>query len=183
MRKNGVSVRAGLAVVVVFACAAWGQAGAAPGEAGVAIDVSAIDARSLVAWVRDRTGVDVRVTWRTAQDPDGADPDRVVTLRVAGATRERLWSRLAELLGDDRTGELQWQSAGEGVVEIGPKRVLNRRKSVVTYDVMELLKPQRDFTEAPEIDLQSVLQGSRSGSIFREEREASGEAERDPGEE
>ncbi len=70
----------------------------------------------------------------------------------------------------DATGHgNSWQLTDSGTLQVGPKDRLNKFKYVKLYPIAGLLLEIPDYNNAPEFDLQSVLQ-SQTGKRRRRRR-------------
>lgn len=103
---------------------------------------------------------------------DGIDLEEQVSVRIRGGSLLRL---LELSLDKAETGfaEFTWQLTEYGELEVGPKTALNRSRFMKIYDVRDLLFDLPDFTDAPTLDLDSVLSqgegGGGGGSIFEDD--------------
>lgn len=127
--------------------------------------------RTVVTFLSDISNLDILANWDEQGFGDGLDPNRKITLHLKNPTS--LVTILELVMGQGSDDETSWV-LGDGFVEIGTKEQLNKDKYVRIYPVRELLFVAPRFDNAPELDLESVLQsttqggsgGSGSGSIF-----------------
>jgi hypothetical protein len=131
-------------------------------------DLAVTDARlgDVVTHLERASGVDLRPVWRDDRT-DGLNPDALVTLDIRGATLleaiERVLERADEAATWASISGSTWQRLPDRSIEIGPKAALNRRASVVLYDIRDLAFEAPNFIETPAIDLQQSLQQAQGG--------------------
>jgi len=102
-------------------------------------------------------------------DPDyaslesaGIDKDALVSLKLSNASIRTILDRVLEKVSVDSTDGAAW-SVNEGIVIVASKTVINRNKVLVIYDIKDLLLEIPDYIEAPQFDLQSILQSTQGG--------------------
>ncbi len=121
------------------------------------------DARleDVMKFLAEFTGAELEVLW-TDDRIEGLDPELMINYR---AKRQRALTVLEGVLQKAQDGFIEngWQITSYGAIEIGPKSLLNRRKRVVIYDINDLLLEVPNFPDAPQIDLQSVLDQGEGG--------------------
>jgi len=130
-------------------------------------------------YISELTGADIEPLWIDAQNTTGLDPEKQVSFKFNGMSALKLLERLLEKSADDiSTGGNSWQLTESGTLQVGPKSRLNKYRRVEIYDINDLLLVVPNYTNAPQFDLQSVLQSSGSGgsgqSPFRETNQQSG---------
>jgi len=131
-------------------------------------DVSFKDHRleDVVRFISDITGATLEPLWIDDRTVDGLDRDTLVTLEVKRVSALKLLEMVLEKSEGDTTaytGGNGWQMTDWGTMEIGPKSLLARNSRLEVYPINDLLWEIPNFDEAPEIDLQSVLQSSQGG--------------------
>lgn len=182
-RHRGVRlvVAAGLACMALAAPAALGQSGATPGARAtgttgnpsrdtlvrvtqpITIEFADQPLREVVKFITDYSGAEIEPLWIDDRNATGLDPDALVSAKSSGGTVLDLIEQVLEKTSDDLSGGNGWQLSKYGAMQIGPKERLNRFKRTEVYDISDLLSELPDWTEAPEFDLQSVLQSSQGG--------------------
>lgn len=119
--------------------------------------------KDVVEFLSQVGGVDILTKW--ADDlsfGEGLDPEAPITLQLKNQTP--LITVLELVLAQATDEETSW-TLGEGYITVGTKDMLNKDKYVLIYPVRELLMVVPTFDQAPELDLNSVLQDSaQSGS-------------------
>lgn len=145
------------------------------------ITIELTDARleDIVQFLRDFTGANIEPMWVEDQY-DGLQKDQRLTISANNSTVLAFLERVLERTQSDFSPNT-WQFTRDGAgIEIGPKNRLNSRAYLKLYDVNDLLYQIPDFTEAPQLDLDQVLnqgqQGSSgaSGGIFQDEGDDNG---------
>ena len=114
-------------------------------------------------FIRDFTGAEFDIHYADDRKPEGLDPDALIKVNAKEMTALRLLELVLEQASRDTFEENTWQMTKWGSIECGPKSLLNRRQRVVIYDIADLLFEIPDYQDAPDIDLQSVLQNTGGG--------------------
>ncbi|MFI4896971.1 MAG: hypothetical protein ACIARR_04015 [Phycisphaerales bacterium JB059] len=119
----------------------------------------------VIQFAADFSGANIEPLWIDDNNSSGHDPDLEITVKIQQGTvldlLERVLSRSADDAGFPES--FTWQLTPNGAFEMGPKDRLNRRKTTVIYDIRDLIFEIPDYDEAPEFDLQSVLQAGQGG--------------------
>ncbi|MEM9166074.1 MAG: hypothetical protein AAGB48_03520 [Planctomycetota bacterium] len=89
------------------------------------------------------------------------DEQTPVQLRLNNVSVKTVLDRLVEKVSDP-LAPAGW-AINDGIVQIASDEVLRRNTALVIYDIRDLLIEVPDYEDAPEIDLQSVLQSSQGG--------------------
>ncbi len=117
----------------------------------------------VMTFIRDFTGAELDVHYATDRRPEGLDPDILIKVNAKEMTALRLLELVLEQAARDSFEQNTWQVTPWGAIECGPKSLLNRRQRVVIYDIADLLLELPDYQDAPDIDLQNVLQNTGGG--------------------
>jgi hypothetical protein len=117
----------------------------------------------IVRYITELTGADLEVLYIDSRNPEGLDPERPITLDVQNVSALRLLELTLEQAARDSFEGATWQFTPWGSIEAGLKSSLNRRQRIQIYDIADLLLTVPDFNDAPEIDLQQVVQGGQGG--------------------
>lgn len=131
--------------------------------------------RTVVGFLSELAGLDILAKWNEQGFGEGFDPNAKITLQLKNSTS---LVTILELIMKQATDEETTWVLGDGFVEIGTKAQLNKEKYVRIYPVRELLFLAPRFDNAPQLDLQSVLQsagqsgqgGSSSGNMFQDDQ-------------
>ncbi len=114
-------------------------------------------------FIRDFTGAELDIHYADDRKPDGLDKDVLIKINAKEMTALRLLELVLEQAARDSFEQNTWQMTPWGAIECGPKSLLNRRQRVVIYDIADLLLELPDYQDAPDIDLQNVLQNTGGG--------------------
>lgn len=117
----------------------------------------------VMTFIKDFTGADIDIHYADDKRPDGLDPDLLIKVNAKEMSALRLLELVLEQAARDSFEQNTWQMTKWGTIECGPKSLLNRRQSVVIYDIADLLLVLPDYQDAPDIDLQNVLQNTGGG--------------------
>ncbi len=129
--------------------------------------------------ISEVTHADIECFWTDDKSPIGLDKDTPITLKFEKGAALDLLEKVLDRAQTDSTGKGNtWQLTDSGTLQVGPKERLNSFKYVKVYPIADLLFETPNFTNAPDFDLQSVLQsqGGRGGgaggqSIFQDHNE------------
>jgi hypothetical protein len=124
----------------------------------VTIDLNEQRLEDVMKYVVEVTGANLEVFWRPDFD-DGMDKDKQVSLSVKGVSALTFLEKVFEKL-EGGLGEHTWQMGENGQLQVGPKKRLNKYKRVEVYDINDLLFLLPIYDNAPQIDLNQVLQQS-----------------------
>jgi len=111
----------------------------------------------------DFTGAQIEPHYIDERNPDGLDPEVTITINAKNMSALRLLELVLDQAARDSFTENTWQMTPWGSIEVGPKSLLNRRQRVEIYDISDLLLDLPDYEDAPQIDLQNVLQSNSGG--------------------
>ncbi|RMD63532.1 MAG: hypothetical protein D6824_05200 [Planctomycetota bacterium] len=138
----------------------------------ITVEMTDVRLEDAMRFVEQAANVPLEVLWRDSRFVDGLDPDQRVSVT---AHQQPALALLETLLRKAQSGpfdENTWQFGPLGQVQVGPKSRLNRFAELRLYDVSDLMFQIGDTSEAPQIDLNNVLNqaqsggGGSSGSIF-----------------
>ncbi len=139
------------------------------------ISIELQDARleDALDFIAEVSGAQISYRWADAAVVDGMDREQLVTIKVDNVSLLALLERIIDKAELDEFTQNGWQLTPTGELQVGPKSWLNRFPRLEMYDINDLLYEIPSFTNAPELDLDSVLNqgqgGGGSGSIFDEE--------------
>jgi len=103
--------------------------------------------------------VEIEVEWLDESASGvGLDRDALVTMSSSGQDGLAFLERLLEK-ADDGFDAPTWQVTTYGSIEVAPRSVLHRRAYPKLYDVQDLILVIPDFTETPDLELGSIVQG------------------------
>ncbi len=131
-----------------------------------AITIELNDSRleDVIQFLRDFSGAEIEVFWVDDQATDGLQKDQRITISAKNMTVLDFIERLLEKAQTDFS-KSAWQFSRDGrSIEIGPKSRLNERAYLKMYDINDLIFQVADFTDAPRLDLDQVLNQGQQGS-------------------
>ncbi|MCC6908884.1 MAG: hypothetical protein IT430_13150 [Phycisphaerales bacterium] len=141
------------------------------------VDFSGHEFRTVVGFLSELANLDILAKWNEEGFGEGFDPNAKITLQLKNPTS---LLTILELVMKQATDEETTWVLGDGYVEIGTKSILNKNKYVRIYPVRELLFVPPRFDNAPQLDLNQVLQsssrsgqgggGGSSGQFFRDDQ-------------
>jgi hypothetical protein len=140
----------------------------------VAIDIKEQRLEDVMRFIKEATQADIEVLWADDKHAEGLDREAVVSAKVEKGTALQLLEKVLSALPPDSPAS-SWQVADIGALQVGPKMRLNAFKTVKLYVVSDLLAQTPSYADAPELDLQAVLQrqnGGGSQSPFRQNNDA-----------
>lgn len=149
----------------------------------VAIEFTETRLEDVMRYIQEVTQADMDVFWIDDQNSVGLDKETLISLKVERATALSVIEKVLEKATADATGTggNSWQMSDTGTLQVGPKERLNKYKRVEIYNVQDLLLEVPNYANAPEFDLQSVLQntGQQGGgggqSPFRDQGNQQGQ--------
>ncbi len=116
----------------------------------------------VLTYIQTLTQVPSDIDWESLE-AIGIRKDTPISLKLSPLPVQTLLDRvLAKAAGGDQFRRAGW-TVDRGVLVIGSQEELNKHKSLVIYNIQDLLFDIPDYTEVPEIDLNSVLQQSQGG--------------------
>lgn len=139
----------------------------------VTIDMNETPLEDAIKYLVEVTGADIEALWTSETEGEGLSKESKVTMSAKGMPALLF---LEKMLGriDGGAEKNAWQMDEEGVLQVGTKNRLNKYRRVEIYDVNDLLFILPVYDNAPQIDLQQVLQqagrggGGGGSSPFRE---------------
>ncbi|MBS0196703.1 MAG: hypothetical protein JSR77_08090 [Planctomycetes bacterium] len=137
----------------------------------VPVDFKDATLESIVGFIAAVTNLNVDADWEKLQEA-GIDRDATVSLRLTKVPVKTILDRVLEKVSKDSSNGAAYAING-GVVTISTREAINRTKSIQIYDIKDLLIEVPNYDNAPQFDLQSVLQSAGQGgggnqSPFRE---------------
>lgn len=189
MRRNVTALMLAAACSIPLASAFTASAQAIAGDAvdnaarqatarslsrSISIDLTDARLEDVMTFLRDYSGADIQPVWNDSESTvAGLDKDQRVSISVKDVSVLTLLERVLEKARTDFS-PATWQFARDGgTVEVGPRVALNRGAYLRMYDVQDMLFQIPDFANAPELDLDQVLNqagqqggGGGGGSVF-----------------
>ncbi|MFT5422538.1 MAG: hypothetical protein ACI89L_000303 [Phycisphaerales bacterium] len=130
------------------------------------VDQRAQDVFEFIAQV---TGADLLVTYESDTDPEGIDPEALISLKVRNQPALTVLDRLIRTLNTQLTPStpFTWQMSEDGAYQLGPRDALDRETRTVIYDIGDLLFEIPNFDNAPDFELQSSSGSGGTQSPFQ----------------
>ncbi len=117
---------------------------------------------NIIGFLSQVTNLNVDVDWQSLETA-GIDREAPITLNLTNVPVKTVLDRVVEKAsGGDPINGAAW-SINDGVLTIASREVINKNKVLVIYDIRDLLIEIPDYPNAPELDLQNVLQQSGQG--------------------
>ncbi len=149
----------------------------------ISLDVDEQPLQDVMRFIEDFTGAQLDVRYIDDRTAAGLDPETPISLDVQNISALRLLELVLDQAARDSFEGATWQLTSWGAIEAGLKSSLNRRQRVQVYDIADLLLVLPDYQDAPDIDLQSVLQSQQGGgggqSPFGGDQQGQQDEERD----
>jgi type II secretory pathway component GspD/PulD (secretin) len=124
-----------------------------------------------VDFVGTLANIVVDVDWDSLADV-GIDRQTPVTLNLPNATVRTVMDRMMEKVSEDEFSKADW-AVKDGILTVASDEKLRKDTHIHIYDISDLLIDVPDYTEVPDLDLQSVLQSNQGGggqSPFRDDQ-------------
>lgn len=123
--------------------------------------------QNVMDFIQQYTSAELEVLWMDDDNADGLDPEALISVDVEDVTALDLLELVLEKSAstDSLSTGNTWQMTKWGTIEVGPRERLNRpaARRVQIYDISDLLLVIPTYDNAPDFDLQSVLQSGQGG--------------------
>jgi len=131
----------------------------------VSINFADTRLEDVMRFITEVTGADIEPMWQDDQNSTGLEKDKLISLKADRSTGLALLEKVLEKATTDSTGSAgnTWQMTENGTLQCGPRDRLNKFRRLEIYPVRDLLMEIPNYANAPEFDLQSVLQSSGQG--------------------
>ncbi|MBX3391941.1 MAG: hypothetical protein KF787_04765 [Phycisphaeraceae bacterium] len=139
--------------------------------------------RDVLGFFQTVSNLDVDIDWPSLESI-GITEDTPVSLELRNVVLRSVLDRVMAKIGDDNN-RAGWEIS-DGVLRIASEQLLRKNTVTLVYDIRDLLLEVPDYTNAPEFDLQSVLQSTGQGgggggqSPFRDTNQDRGQDARRP---
>lgn len=107
------------------------------------------------------TQVNMDVDWESL-GAIGVTKDSLVSLKLTNVPAETLLDRILRKVSTDQFSTANWW-VENGVLTIASDEALRKNRSLVIYNIQDLLFDIPNYTQVPEIDLNTVLQQGEGG--------------------
>ena len=142
----------------------------------IPVDFNETPLSSVVAYLETVSQLEIDVDWPSLELV-GVNKESPVTLNLSKVQLRAVLDRVLEKASVDTTNGAAW-TISDGVINIASREVINRNKALVVYTVRDLLFEIPNYDNAPEFDLQTVLQSNQGGggqSPFTDGQEQEGD--------
>ncbi|MCC6427593.1 MAG: hypothetical protein IT435_12325 [Phycisphaerales bacterium] len=118
----------------------------------------------VIKFLAEVTGADIEAMWLDEQNASGLNKDMLITMTTKNLNALKVLEKVLQKSSEKGDFlENGWQMSDTGAIQIGPKDRLNVFKRLELYDINDLLLELPRYDQAPEFDLQAVLQSSNAG--------------------
>ncbi len=154
-------------------------------QKAISIEMNDTPLEDVFKYIADTTGADIEPLWKSESESDGYEKDTRITINAKAMPALTFLEKVLERLDGGSTAN-SWQMSVDGPMQIGPKDRLNKFKRVEIYDINDLLFILPVYDNAPNIDLNQVLQAAGRGgggggrSPFRDNQNRRGQQEQRP---
>ncbi|MBI1190314.1 MAG: hypothetical protein GC200_06490 [Tepidisphaera sp.] len=113
-------------------------------------------------FIADVTQADLEVMWIDDRNTGGLDKEAQISIKADNISALSLLERVLEKATSGQSGAsaATWQMSSSGAMQVGTKDRLNKYKRVQLYPIQDLILEVPNYTNAPEFDLQQVLQSA-----------------------
>lgn len=128
----------------------------------VSIELKDTRLEDAMKFIQDVTGADIETLWIDDRNPTGLDKETQISLKAENVSALTLVERILEKASSGQIGAsiATWQMSNSGALQVGTKDRLNKFKRVQIYPIQDLILEIPNYTNAPEFDLQQVLQSA-----------------------
>jgi len=117
----------------------------------------------VIAFIGSIGNFDIDVDWEALENI-GISRNQRVSLSLRNKPLKAVLERTLDKVSDSNfSGDRAWYAVQDGIVVISSDRMLRRNKFEQVYDVRDLITEIPDYDNAPEFDLNQILQASRGG--------------------
>ncbi len=114
-----------------------------------------------LSYIAQLSTLDFDVDWSSLEDI-GIDRETTVSLSLKQASARTILERVLDKVSTDPVTQADW-AVRDGMVQIANEERIRRHTVIEQYDLRDLVFEIPDYSEAPEINLQTVLQSARGG--------------------
>lgn len=128
----------------------------------ISIDQANTRLGNVIEFIQKETGANFEPLWKGDRS-EGLDKDAEISVSYKDLPAIVVLEKVLTKYGNESGSECAWQMSDVGAVQMGPKAVLNKIRRLEMYDINDLLIVVHIYDQAPEIDLEKVLQGGGRG--------------------
>ena len=128
----------------------------------ISIEFTDTRLEDVMKFIQDVTQADMEVMWVDDHNTSGLDKEVTITMKADKVSALTLLERVLEKATTEHTGSsaATWQMSTTGAMQVGTKDRLNKFKRVQLYPIRDLILEVPNYTNAPQFDLQQVLQAA-----------------------
>jgi len=113
------------------------------------------------AFIEQVAQVDIDVDWDSLEEI-GVEPSTTVSLNLRNVPLKSVMDRVLDKVSYSPITRAGW-AVNDGTIQVATEEKLRRHTIIEIYDIRDLVFEVPNYDEAPEIDLQSVLQSGGGG--------------------
>ncbi len=114
-----------------------------------------------LTYVAQLSTLDFDVDWDSLEEI-GIDRETTVSLSLKNANARTILERILDKVSTDPVTQADW-AVRDGMVQVANEDRIRRHVVIEQYDLRDLVFEIPDYSDAPEINLQTVLQSARGG--------------------
>jgi type II secretory pathway component GspD/PulD (secretin)/tetratricopeptide (TPR) repeat protein len=130
----------------------------------IPVDFNENNLSDVLEFIQTVTGVNIDVDWEALRTELSIERETPVTLKLSNATVRSVLDRVLAKASASSSGsdKANW-AVNDGMLLVAPNSVLNRNTTLVIYNITDLMLEIPNYPDAPQIDLEGVLQQSQGG--------------------
>lgn len=132
----------------------------------IGIDLNETRLEDVMKYIAETTQAPLESLWKSDKE-EGIEKDALITMSVKDMPALMFLEKVLQKVAAESGNDCSWQLTDLGVLQVGTKERLNKFKRIEIYDINDLLFEMPVYDNAPEIDLQQVLQNSGGGGRGR----------------
>lgn len=128
----------------------------------ISIEFTETRLEDVMKFIQEVTQADIDVMWLDDRNTSGLDKEATISMKADKVSGLSLLERVLEKATTEHAGSSSatWQMSSSGAMQVGTKDRLNKFKRVQLYPIQDLILEIPNHTNAPEFDLQQVLQSA-----------------------
>lgn len=127
----------------------------------IPLDLADSRFEDVVRFLATVTNLNIDPDWESLASV-GVEKDTLVTLRLSPVTANVALDRVLAKVSRDQFAKAGW-AVNDGIVTIASDETLRKHRTLVIYNIQDLLFEIPNYRQVPQIDLNSVLQQSQGG--------------------
>lgn len=143
----------------------------------ISIDESSTRMSNVIEFIQKETGATFEPFWKGDRS-EGLEKDQELPASYKDLPAITVLEKVLSKYSVETGTAVTWQISDVGAIQIGPKSYFNKNtRRIQIYDINDLLFVMPSYDQAPEIDLEKVLQaggkggGGAQGSPFRQNQQ------------